>query len=409
VETAQKTIIECKLEKGSSSIIDVIADGTLVEKDQVLAQLDASNYEELVRLNEILLAQAQSDEQTARFDLEVAEIALKQYREGELDQLQQTYRGSIVLHESDIQRQKERLAWAERMLGNGYISESQFLKEKSILQQAEVALATDRGALATLDRFTAPLQIKRLQSAVEQARLELDFQTQRHQNRAEQLESYRKQVEACTIRAPHPGRVIYANAFNPRLRIEPGAFAYNHMALFYLPDLTQLEIHAELHESMIQRVHPGQPAKIRIGSLPRQTLDGHVKSVDPLPKEARNWKTSREVRNFLAKIVLHAAPAGVLPGMSAEVEIVGETRPGALVVPSSAVTLEGDDEIVYVPSVNRLEKRSVQVEPGDSRYVEVRSGLTEGEEVILDPLRLDPAEALAAESNPDNSERQSGL
>jgi HlyD family secretion protein len=409
VDSAQKTIVECKLERRASTIIELVSDGTMVEKGQVLARLDSSEEEEKVRQYEILYNQAQADERKARYDLDVAEIGLKEYREGQLDQLRETYQGQIVLNRSDISRQKERIAWAERMSKNGYISEGNLLQERATLQKSEVSLATVEGALATLDKYTAPLQIKRLQSAIEQARLELDYQVQRLRNLGDLLQSFRDQVQACTIRAPHPGRIIYANTFNPRLRIEPGAYVFNHMILFYLPDLSQLEVQAEVHESMIQRVRPGQPAKVRVGGLPRQTLDGHVKSVEPLPREARNWKTSREVRNFQATIAIHSAPPGVLPGMSAEVEIAGEIRPNALVVPSTAVATEGGQDVVYMPGPTSLERRVVEVVPGDSQYVEVRSGLAAGEEVILDPTTIDPVDTLAARTSSDSNPTSSGL
>ena len=397
VDTAKKTTVECKLENrsnrsamlgGSSTIIELVPDGSLVEAGQMLARLDSSDFEELVRQYEILYSQAQAEYQKAQYDLEVAQIALKEYGEGLLDQLRENYRSQIVLHESNIKRQKDRIDWAEKMYMNQYISESQVLQEHSILQRSEVALASVEGAFNTLNVHSAPLELRRLNSEIEQASLELDYQLQRLRRREKQLQGYRDQVEACTIKAPHAGRVVYASMFNPALVIEPGASVYNKMVLFYLPDLSQLEVQVEVHESMIRRVREGLPVKIRIDGFADRIFDGHVKQVEPLPKESKKWWISREVRNFIARVSIDNAPTEIMPGMTAEVEIQEDSRPGVPVLPARSVLSENGRNFVYVVEDEILKKQVVIVGPGDSEVVEILSGLTSGEDIIQDASRV---------------------
>jgi multidrug efflux pump subunit AcrA (membrane-fusion protein) len=183
---------------------------------------------------------------------------------------------------------------------------------------------------------------------------------------------------------------------------------YNHMNLFYLPDLSQSEVKIEINESVIGRIRVGQPVRVRVEGLPGRVLEGHVKSVDQLALEPKRWWLSRDIRNFSAVIAIHNAPRGVLPGMNAEVAIDCDVRPSALVVPSTAVTYEQGRGFVYVLDQERLERRVVDVAPGDEWDVEVRSGLTEGEVVILDAESLDPSEALAAETTEGPSSRHVG-
>lgn len=407
IDTAKKTLVECELEAyfspttragGTATILDLVEDGTMVKKGQVLARLDSSDYEEMVRQHEILLLQAQADAQKARLDLESAEIALKEYRDGSLPQIREYYQGQIVLHEADIRRQNGRLEWARKMVANGYLSPGQVLGEQASLERSQVNLANVRGELKTLDGHTAAVQIMRLESVVENQQRERDFQAIRLRRREEQLGKFRGQVEACTIRAPHAGMAIYASAYNPNLRIEAGQTVFHHMNLFYLPDLGQAEVKIEVNESMIQRIRQGQPALVRVDGEVERTLEGHVKSVAPLPSEPKQWWISREVRNFSATIAIHSPLSGLLPGRTVGVEIQGDIRPGALVVPATAVANEDGRDVVYVVGRGGLSRQVVQVVPGDTRRVEVRSGLAEGEEVIIDPSGLDPAEALAAEA-----------
>jgi HlyD family secretion protein len=409
VDSAQRTLIECELENlrvssglsstkasGSSTIIDMVDDGTMVDEGEVICRLDSSEYEELVRQHELLVFQARADEEKARLDLKAAEIALREYRDGQLEQLQQDYQSQIVLHEADIRRQVERLAWADRMVAIGYLSSGQRIQEAQALKRSRIELARVKGAQAKLDRYSAPIQIKRLESAVARAREELTYQRMRVLNREEQLAKFQAQVDACTIRAPHPGMVIYANEPDDDPRVELGAVVRRKMDLFYLPDLGRMEVLTLLHESVVNRVKPGQSALIRVNGLPGLTLEGHVKSIAPLPITPKNWRTPQEIKNFLARVVFHTVPPHLLPGMTAEVEIQTDRRPRALVVPCSAVTIEDGREVLYVAGDDGLERRVVDVRPGDVQFVEVRSGVAEGEEVILDPDRITPDDALAA-------------
>src|SRR5207253_7071199 len=67
-------------------------------------ELDASDYKELVRRQKIAVKQATADHQQAALTLEVAEIELRAYREGELVQAEQLFqdRKSTRLNSSHV-------------------------------------------------------------------------------------------------------------------------------------------------------------------------------------------------------------------------------------------------------------------------------------------------------------------
>ena len=147
-------------------------------------------------------------------------------------------------------------------------------------------------------------------------------------------------MELCTVRAPHDGFLIYANDDDDDTRIEEGATVRQRQDLFYLPDLTQMEVVTTFHESIVRRIKDGMQAVVRIEAMPQVKLEGHVVSVSPLPASIRSWSQSDEVKNFIGKVQLHAIPQGLLPGMTAEVEILTAQVANAVVVPPDAVTHE---------------------------------------------------------------------
>jgi RND family efflux transporter MFP subunit len=401
LDTAEKTIVRCELEgdgvgPAMTRIIDLADDGAVVRKGDVIARLDASHAEEQVRQHEILLLQAQAAARKAELDLRSAEIALAEYRDGLLEQLRQDGRSQVVLHQANLRRQRDRLAWAERMVASRYLPRSQLVEERAVLEKSEVALRRAEGELRQLEAYTSVVQIKRLEAAVAAAVEELGFQRTQLGNREDQLARSRAQVEACTIRAPHDGMVNYVTKWDPNAQVEPGALAFQNMPLFYFPNLEKLEVVVELHESMFERVRPGQPVRVRVATRPGLLLTGRVASLDPLPAPPKAWWLSEEIRNFTMHVALVAPPPGLYPGMSASVEVLGDARHSALVVPSAAVTLDRGREVVYVAGARGLERRRVTVRPGDLNDLQVRSGLAEGEQVILAPHDLDPADLLAA-------------
>ncbi len=413
LECAKKTLIECELEglavygrtgalvaSGASTIIELIPEGTMAKRGDVLARLDSSEYEELVRQQEIKVMEAKADAEKSRLSLNAARLRLREYQEGSLEQTRDIYRSRLTILEADRNRQVDRLSWSERMLRHGYISEGQIIRERMSMERTQIDLRKAKFQSETLEKYSAPMIIWRLQAAVQSLEFDLSFQELRVQRVVGQLNKLKNQVEACTIRAPHDGQVIYANAPDDDPRIEPGAVVRQKMDLFYLPDFSDMEVHTMIHESIIDRVAEGMPALVRLEALPQYRLEGRVVGISTLPFQPKNSRAGNDVKHFIAKVRLDHVPPRVMPGMTAEVEIIRDLKPDALTVPSSAVTVESGHEVCYVATADGLDRRAVEAIPGDRDRVEITAGLVEGEEVILEPSRLEGRPAALALDGP---------
>ena len=111
------------------------------------------------------------------------------------------------------------------------------------------------------------------------ARATLEYQDLRLQRQLDRLATLEKQVEHCTIRAPHDGFVIYANNADRELFIEPGLPVRERQQLFYLPDLNDMEVVAMLHESIVNQVDPGMRATVQVEGLSNRRIEGHVTKI----------------------------------------------------------------------------------------------------------------------------------
>ncbi|MBI5494428.1 MAG: efflux RND transporter periplasmic adaptor subunit [Deltaproteobacteria bacterium] len=176
-----------------------------------------------------------------------------------------------------------------------------------------------------------------------------------------------------TLRAPRNGYVTQKNAVDG-LYVQPGT------ALFEISDLAVVWLLVDVREDAIARVAVGQKVAARFPALPGVTVTGRLAylypSVDP------------QTRTLRARIEL-PNPRGLLrPGLAASVEIMVEpTR--ALVAPLDAVVQTGRAAYAFVRvAEGAFEPRRVVVGMQTPEWVEVRSGLEEGEAVVVGALFL---------------------
>ncbi len=394
VESGKRTVIKCELENvtvgvrgqrimagGASILLSVIPEGSQVKRGDVLAVLDSSDYEELLRTQTISVERAKADLVQAQLDHEIAELAVREFKEGLMPETITDFEGRLFLARSELERATDRLNWCLRMKEKGYVAASTVSAEAYRKAQLTLSLAREDSAAELFKKFTAPRTIRELEGAVKGAAVMLEYQQLRHKRHVERLASLERQVDHCTIRAPHDGFVIYANNSNRDLVIEPGVPVRQKQDLFYLPDLTDMEVVAMLHESIVDAVGPGMRAKVQIESMSDRQLEGHVVAVSPMA--VMNWRT--DVRYFEGIVKLENPPRGLRPGMTAEVDIAMPRREHVLAVPAGAVALEDGHEVCFVVHEDGLERREVKLGQVTREMAEVTAGLTEGEQVVLNP------------------------
>lgn len=407
VESSKRTLIECELENitigirgermsagGASILLSVIPDGSFVKRGDVLAELDSSDYEELVRQQKITVERSRADFNQAQLAHEIAKLRIHEFQEGSMKESIKDFQRSLALARSDVERISDRLSWARRMKQKGYVATSQVTAEEYNSSQAQFSLTKEKSAYDLFIQWTVPKTLRTMEGQVKSAEATLNYQQSRLKRNLERLAKLEKQVELCTIRAPHDGFVIYANEDYRNVRIEPGIPVHQKQDLFYLPDLTQMEVVTMLHQSNVEQVAKGMRARVVVEGLPNRKLEGHVVSVAQVP--TFNWRS--DVRYFAGAVKLDNPPQGLRPGMTAEVEIALKRVENVLTVPVEAVTTEEGHEVCYVAREDGLERREVKLGQATSERLEISEGLQEGEQVVLNPPTEEVASDIVAET-----------
>ena len=144
-----------------------------------------------------------------------------------------------------------------------------------------------------------------------------------------------------------------------------------------LLDPSSVYISAPIDEIDAERISVGQPVRLTVDSRPDQSYAGTVERIAPYVLDLLEQNRTVEVEvafNDTASIV------GVLPGTSADIEVILSSRTDVLRVPSSAVAADGG---ALVLNAELLEERKIEIGLRNWQYSEAVSGVQEGELVVV--------------------------
>jgi len=150
------------------------------------------------------------------------------------------------------------------------------------------------------------------------------------------------------------------------------------------------EIRERFRDRELEKVADGMKATVRVDAFPDRTLTGHVKTVGTVASQ-QDWM-SADVKVYQTMISIDESLEGLKPGMSAEVTIhVESAGEHVLTVPIQAVV--GGAELgrvrkVFVNTPDGPRERAIVIGLSNEKVVEVKEGLAEGEEVVLNPKVL---------------------
>jgi HlyD family secretion protein len=185
-----------------------------------------------------------------------------------------------------------------------------------------------------------------------------------------------------TLRAPF-------DAVIAELAVEVGEWSTPSPPVIQVPsvidviDTSSIYVSAPMDEVDSAQLRAGLPARVSVDSHRGQHFPGHVVRVGAyvLDIEEQNRTVEIEVELDDADFA-----ASLLPGTSADVEVVLDVREDVLRIPTSAL-LSGEKALVL--EGGRLVSRPLEIGLRNWDVTEVRSGLAEGEQVVVSLDRAD--------------------
>jgi len=341
---------------------------------------------------------------------------------GQAEQERKTLESDIILGRLTLMTAEKKLKGTQNLYANDFAtemelegdqldvkqnrirSESRITTEELFFRyefpkEAEEAFSEYQEALTMLDRVIKETQTKLLNAEVNMGSAEARYNVE-YKQRAD----YNQQAEKCTIYAETEGLIVYGGSSRRHSSRDPvgeGAMVNEQQTMLTIPDITQMAIEVKIHETEIKKVKVGQKATIRVEAFADLVLEGEVTKVSVLPNSEDRW-LSPDLKVYKTTVSVEGVHEWLKPGMTAEVEIAVKNLENVFYVPLQAVSSHGGERVCYLANEDR---RVVETGEFSDKYIEIKSGLEEGDRILLRPLEGDKEDEGAeeeAEQAPDS-------
>jgi len=270
--------------------------------------------------------------------------------------------------------------------------------------------------LSEADRNAAETQYNISKAAVQSS----EFQAAQAEGALRQI---RDALSKTTIYSPADGSISSLPARVGERVVGTSQFAGTEV--MRIANLSNMEAVVNVNENDVVNVKIGDAARIHVDAYPDQVIRGTVREIASTAS-TRNAGSQEEVTNFEVKISIPSPPVQLRPGMSATADVEAATVQNVIVVPIQSVTVRnlentqspeerdkqaasgsaGKDDnkseitnealekqrererreklqrVVFVKQGDKVRMQKVDTGIADSTYIEIKSGVKQGEEVV---------------------------
>ncbi len=342
--------------------------------------------------------------------------------DGEAKQKLRKFEDDLQVAQKELGQSKTTLEGTQRLFAKGFVTKTdeerdEIAFENSRLKVQTAASARDlflkydfvKSAEEALSKYAEAVReldkARRVAiSKLAQAKANLKSAQGQYQVQLRQRNDLNDQLEKCMLRAKKSGLVVYGSAgdemfyYGGEERIREGATVRERQAIITIPDMSRMVVKVKIHESYIKKVKKGQKAKVTVDAFPDKVLTGEVTKVGVLPDSQNRWMNP-DLKVYLTTITIDGTQDWVKPGMSAKVEILVNKIDNCVYVPVQAVSPDGEKQVCYLAGL-KPERRELQIGEFNDEFIEVKSGLREGDRVLLRRPEAAEAQRPGSESKP---------
>jgi HlyD family secretion protein len=287
--------------------------------------------------------------------------------------------GEVILElDSSVQRARLALVAGEREAARAERQRSCLVAERAVRER-------DRNRRLAREGIVSTDLLDQMDSAARSAAAACTAAKASEQGAAAAVDVAQRELDYTVLRAPFDG-VVADTAIEVGEWSTPSPPALPVPAVLDILDPASIYVSAPMDEVDSARLRPGLPARATVDSHPGQHFPAHVVHVASYVLDVEEQNRTVEIEVELDD---PAVATTLLPGTSADVEVILETHPDVLRIPSAAL-LSGDK--VLVVQDGRLAERPVEVGLRNWDVSEIRHGLARGDEVVTS---LDRAEVAA--------------
>lgn len=334
-----------------------VQEGDVVKAGQLIARIDVRDIQAQRNQGNAAISQARSAVSVAQSTYLTAQAQKDRAEAGVREAQAQLAEAEAELADAKLQQKRMKMLRAE-----GVVSQSQLDEANTRVTRTEARINQIKAGIG--QAFSA---VDLSQAQVRQARAQIE-QAQAGVDRAKaNVEQTLANLDYGTVTAPFTGVVTRKHA-------EVGAMAGTGQALVKLENIDRLRFSVAVPESLIGRLERGQQVRVKLDALDR-SVSGSVSQIIPAADPAS--------RNFTVKIAL-ASDGNIIPGMFGRLQLTTSDRQ-ALTIPVEAIVKRMGITGAYKVVDGKAQFQTLTTGATHAEGVEVYSGLTAGDRIILHP------------------------
>ena len=401
-------------------IIELVPEGTWVEKGDIVCLLDASELQEKLNERKISLIRAKSALSgasisgslqdltnsrrlgTRQYNLAVADSRLRAFEQAEAATELDRLGGDVRLSEESHQIIREEFNATRSFTALGYQNTATLMSADARRSRAKTVLNSTEGQLHLAERFQQPRTLLQLKLDADSAKQELDrtalqnclsvkvteLQTLEKQRALATVETHvdylSRALDACTMRAQKSGEVVYCHQRDQGRFIEAGASVYYTQDLIRIADRSRLIVSAHVSDRQVHELRENLPVEFQVQSNPNQIFFGTLRWIAPMAS-APQWFQPYD-RQQDVEISVHPDQDGfsTLPlGTTVVARIIVDDRSDVLQVPVRAIFNLYGTYAVLVQGSTGMVAHEVRLGANNETWVEVTNGLVPDDVIVI--------------------------
>jgi len=379
----------------SGQIKELMADfNSEVKAGHVIARIDPETFAAKVRQAQAELDVARANVHIQRAGIERAQKELANAAASLNSARARTEKARVTLINA-----KRSLERRRALFQSGAVSESQIDDAQTAHDQAQAQEKSDEA-----DERAAESLVATREAALKTARAQVDYAIEQVHQKEAALNQTEVDLQNTFIRSPVDG-VVIERAMDIGQTV---AATFQAPKLFVIAqDLRQMQVETDVDEADIGRVYVGQEAIFTVDAFAGREFHGQVLQVRKAPRVVQNVVT------YTVLVSADNSDMRLLPGMTANIQIIVDERQNALKVPNAALRFKPNGE----DTKSTGESRSASASSGETAQPEVRLKqlaaalrLTESQQNQVRVILTDAREKLEAlrrqDATPDEIRRE---
>lgn len=421
--------------RGRLTVKEVITEGALVKKGDVIMQLDTKEFidsfelysrqledeEESIKkfMKDIEIQKIDNDKELKQADLDIAR-SKRDFDRGMTSLEINVAKRNLELRDKEIAVKDSEIALAKdeknledtkELYKRGFASKDQLRDAELAVESRKNTLERNRNSYEVASKdlkvyleIEVPQEKEKVQEALDKvirlrdqisrtSALKLErLETQLKMSRERKVyklgmkNTAKENIDQCTIKSPAAGTVVL-NEHPFRGKVKEGDRIWAGMKVMEIPSVSDMKAVCAIPEFDIQGIRTGQKCTLRPDVRPDLVFEGVVYS------KANAGRRDQDTGNSVFDVVIFLNGKlndFIKPGMGARVSIIIEELKDRLCVPIEAVFSDDKNKRVYVFMYNngRIEEREIKVGKSNDTFVEVTDGLKEDDQIfVVDPYQ----------------------